>query len=68
MKNFYTTLLTITFLYSCNNEITSDKPDMALFEEYLVKLASNEFEGRAPGTPGGLITKKYISNKYKIWV
>ena len=65
MKNFYTTLLSITFLYSCNNEITSDKPDMALFEEYLVKLASNEFEGRAPGTPGGLMTKNYISNEYK---
>ena len=38
---------------------------MGLFEEYLFKLASDEFEGRAPGTNGGLMTKNYISDQYK---
>ena len=55
----------IYFLYSCNNEATTDTPSMGLFKEYLFKLASDDFEGRAPGTNGGLMTKNYISDQYK---
>ena len=47
MKKFLIALFTFTFLYSCNNEVTTDTPSMGLFEEYLFKLASDEFEGRA---------------------
>ena len=65
MKKFFIALFTFTFLFSCNTEVTSDKPSMGLFEEYLFKLASDDFEGRAPGTNGGLITKNYISDQYK---
>ena len=65
MKKFLIALFTFTFLYSCNNEATTDTPSMGLFEEYLLKLASDEFEGRAPGTYGGLMTKNYISDQYK---
>ena len=65
MKKFLIALFTFTFLYSCNNEVTTDTPSMGLFEEYLFKLASDEFEGRAPGTNGGLMTKNYISDQYK---
>ena len=65
MKKFFIALFTFTFLYSCNTEISSDRPNMELFEEYLFKLASDEFEGRAPGTNGGSMTKNYISDQYK---
>ncbi len=65
MKKFFIALFTFTFLFSCNTEVTSDKPSMGLFEEYLFKLASDDFEGRAPGTNGGLMTKNYISDQYK---
>ena len=65
MKKLFIALFTFTFLYSCNTEISSDRPNMKLFEEYLFKLASDEFEGRAPGTNGGSMTKNYISDQYK---
>ena len=64
MKKFFIASFTFTFLYSCNTEVTSDMPNMGLFEEYLFELASDEFEGRAPGTNGGLLTKNYISDQY----
>ena len=34
------------------------------FIEYVETLSSDDFEGRAPGTPGGIKTKNFISEKF----
>ena len=52
-------ILAIFFLISCANE--------NLFEKYIKHveiMSSDDFEGRAPGTPGGEKTKKYIADHY----
>ena len=43
-----------------NGEITSE--DLA---RHISTLASDEFEGRAPGTPGGEKTRAYIASEYE---
>ena len=34
------------------------------FIDYVETLSSDDFEGRAPGTPGGIKTKNFISEKF----
>ena len=34
------------------------------FIEYVETLSSDDFEGRAPGTPGGIKTKNFICLLY----
>jgi len=52
-------------LVSCSSEaVKEEAPDIAIFKEYLNTLASNDFEGRAPGTPGGFKTKEFITSEF----
>ena len=43
----------------------SPQSDFEKYKDHVKTLASDEFEGRAPGTPGGEKTKSYISNHFK---
>ena len=53
-------LLLLLLLAGCAPESDFDK-----YKEHVKTLASDEFEGRAPGTPGGEKTKSYISDHFK---
>ncbi len=53
-------LFTLLIIAGCSTEIDFEK-----YKEHVVTLASDEFEGRKPGTPGGIKTKDYISNHFK---
>ena len=43
----------------------SPQSDFEKYKDHVKTLASYEFEGRAPGTPGGEKTKSYISNHFE---
>lgn len=43
----------------------SPESDFEKYKDHVKTLASDEFEGRAPGTPGGEKTKSYISNHFE---
>jgi len=43
----------------------SPQSDFEKYKNHVKTLASDEFEGRAPGTPGGEKTKSYISDHFK---
>ena len=43
----------------------SPQSDFEKYKNHVKTLASDEFEGRAPGTPGGEKTKNYISDHFK---
>ena len=43
----------------------SPQSDFEKYKNHVMTLASDEFEGRAPGTPGGEKTKSYISDHFK---
>ena len=43
----------------------SPQSDFEKYKDHVKTLASDEFEGRAPGTPGGEKTKSYISNHFE---
>ena len=55
MKNLALTLIPLLIISSCNTASDFDK-----YKKHVITLASDEFEGRAPGTPGGIKTKNYI--------
>ncbi len=52
-------LLLLLLLAGCAPESDFEK-----YKEHVKTLASDEFEGRAPGTPGGEKTKKYIADHF----
>lgn len=43
----------------------SPQSDFEKYKDHVKTLASDEFEGRAPGKPGGEKTKSYISNHFE---
>ncbi|WP_418153025.1 hypothetical protein AB8615_06140 [Litorimonas sp. RW-G-Af-16] len=74
-----TTLLSTTFLsaalsgalIACAPEAVAplDTPAVEIstadLQRRIEKLASDEFEGRAPGTPGGIAASQYIADEMK---
>ena len=52
-------LLTLLVIAGCSTESDFEK-----YKEHVITLSSDEFEGRAPGTPGGIKTKNYIADHY----
>ena len=58
------TLLIFLFLFSCTQTPSVSSEYMDNFIEYVETLSSDDFEGRAPGTPGGVKTKNFISEKF----
>ena len=53
-------LLFVFFITSCASETNFQK-----YITHVETLSSDEFEGRAPGTPGGIKTKNYIADHYE---
>ena len=59
MKNLALILISLLIITSCNTASDFDK-----YKQHVITLSSDEFEGRAPGTPGGVKTKNYIADHY----
>ena len=59
MKNLALILISLLIITSCNTASDFDK-----YKQHVITLSSDEFEGRAPGTPGGIKTKNYIADHY----
>jgi Zn-dependent M28 family amino/carboxypeptidase len=59
---FFALALTL-FLTSCSDSL-SETTDGRL-KHWIATLASDEFEGRAPGTEGGQLTKNFISQTFR---
>ena len=59
MKNLALILLSLLIITSCDTASDFDK-----YKQHVITLASDEFEGRAPGTPGGIKTKNYIADHF----
>ena len=59
-------ILSLLFIYSCSSESDSEKynADFEKYKQHVITLSSDEFEGRAPGTPGGVKTKNYIADHF----
>ena len=47
MKNLALILISLLIITSCNTASDFDK-----YKQHVITLSSDEFEGRAPGTPG----------------
>ena len=62
MRTF--SLLIFLFLFSCTQVPTVSTEYMDNFIDYVETLSSDDFEGRAPGTLGGIKTKNFISEKF----
>tara|TARA_A100000164_G_scaffold378549_1_gene420427 strand:+ start:614 stop:2257 length:1644 start_codon:yes stop_codon:yes gene_type:complete len=61
---FFLTILSVSIiLISCSDSL-SDTTDGRL-RYWISTLASDEFEGRAPGTEGGQLTKNFISKTFQ---
>ena len=58
------TLLIFLFLFSCTQTPSVSSEYMDNFIDYVETLSSDDFEGRAPGTPGGIKTKDFLSKKF----
>ena len=56
-------LIVALFITSCSDTL-SDTTDGRL-RYWISTLSSDEFEGRAPGTPGGQLTKNFISQSFQ---
>ena len=57
-KSFY--ILLTFFIIGCTPESEFEK-----YKEHVITLASDEFEGRKPGTAGGEKTKNYIADHFE---
>ena len=63
MNNFLNLFLTSIIIASCSSQ-TKDEVPLTL-KDSISKLSSDEFEGRAPGTEGGKLTKNFISKAFQ---
>ena len=59
MKKYFYILLTFLII-GCTPESEFEK-----YKEHVITLASDEFEGRKPGTAGGEKTKNYIADHFE---
>ena len=54
---------------ACSNELAAPPPstdiDESVFREHLRVLASDDFEGRKPGTPGEEKTVAYLVEQFR---
>ncbi|MEC7910135.1 MAG: M28 family metallopeptidase [Pseudomonadota bacterium] len=69
MKKIYLSLLVLIFL-GCEEKSTYDNSSINKINEgnlhrHIQILASDEYGGRAPGSPGGEKTKQYMSQSFK---
>ena len=70
-KRAFITLVTAALLTACTGtEVTTptEKPAIATEADLvrrIARLASDEFEGRAPGTKGGIAASQYIADEMK---
>jgi Zn-dependent M28 family amino/carboxypeptidase len=68
-KNIFKTYLILPVLMalvaSCGYSETITAPVGKNFEEDVKILSSDEFEGRAPASPGGIKAKNYIEKRFK---
>ena len=62
-KHFLTYIFLTTLLFSCSSNRDEAMP--LTMEETIKILASDEYEGRAPGSEGGKLTKNFISKTFK---
>ena len=58
----YALLINIVLLFGCSNENTIKEENL---HKHTKILASDEFGGREPGSPGGELTKNYLKDKFK---
>ena len=59
MKNIALIFISLLIIAGCSSE-----SDLEKYKEHVITLSSDEFEGRAPGTPGGVKTKNYIADHF----
>ncbi len=62
-KHFLTYIFLTTLLISCSSN--KDEVISLTMDETIEILASDEYEGRAPGSEGGKLTKNFISKTFK---
>jgi len=62
MKTILTSLLILLFFVSCSENPIIEEENL---HKYIKILASDEFEGREPGTKGGERTKNYIKEHFE---
>ncbi len=60
MKNIALIFISLLIITNCNS-----KPDIEKYKKHVEILSSDDFEGRAPGTPGGIKTKNYIASHFE---
>jgi Zn-dependent M28 family amino/carboxypeptidase len=69
MQRWLVTIVTATLLVSCATERASapgiDGLDEATFRRHIAALASDDFEGRKPATPGEEKTVEYIRQQFE---
>jgi Zn-dependent M28 family amino/carboxypeptidase len=64
MKKLIVIFLLAFCLTSAGQDFTS-RFDAARMKERVIKLSSDEFEGRGPGTTGGMMAAQYIADQLK---
>ena len=62
MKRIISISFLLILIVSCSSDSEIDK--RLTLQESIATLASDEFEGRAPGTEGGKLTKNFISKAF----
>ena len=62
MKRIISISFLLILIVSCSSDNEIDK--RLTLQESIATLASDEFEGRAPGTEGGKLTKNFISKAF----
>jgi Zn-dependent M28 family amino/carboxypeptidase len=63
--HFYLIVALLFIFNSCSQTDGTKEKFAANLEQDIRKLSSNEFEGRAPTTPGGIKTIEYITSRYR---
>ncbi len=62
MNRIIVTFIFILFVNSCTQEIINKE---LTINDSIRILASDEYQGRAPGTEGGKLTKNFIAQAFK---
>ena len=62
-KHKYLLILTILFISSCSSNLILNKQKKLY--QHVKYLASDELEGRFPGTKGDLLAAKYIKDEFE---
>ena len=66
MRKIFISFPIILLVISCSKvNVNQDIIEEENLHEYIKELSSDKYEGRAPGTKGGKITKEYLVKKLK---